>query len=244
MILSPSWRAICGTRAGTQWNTASNVSAEAGARLRTAVLATRPSAALEIGMAYGVASLYILDALQELDRSGKLTSIDPYQTSQWEGIGVRNLERGGFSDAHDLIEEPDYLALPRLLIAKRRFQFVYIDGNHSLEYVLMNCFYIDQMLDADGVIGFNDTHLAPVRFATWFIVTHRHYREVRFGWEPAYDASSRAGRALRRAVRWQTQDRYFRKVDDWRPGWGDYATLGRYTKVLLGKGDRTSVAAQ
>ena len=53
---------------------------------------------LEIGMADGMSSIPILLAISENTSKStfKLTSIDPYQKTQWNSNGIKNIETLGF----------------------------------------------------------------------------------------------------------------------------------------------------
>jgi predicted O-methyltransferase YrrM len=210
----------------------SNIGADEAERLRTVVRTVAPTHAIEIGMAYGISTLYILDVLASAAvPDAALISVDPFQSTQWRAAGIENVNRFGFSGLHRLIEEPDYVALPHLLIEGERFQFAYVDGDHGLDHVILDLFYLDRLLDVGGVVGLNDVQLLSVKGAIEFLVTHRHYDEVRFGWDRRYDGATLTARLVRRALNWQTQDRFFRKVDDWRPAWTDYVRLERYLKM-------------
>src|SRR5882762_9974560 len=83
-------------------------SAYAEAIYRT-VVARKPAAVLEVGMAYGLSSLAIARGLRDAG-GGKLISIDPVQTSKYKRIGRLNIERAGWGESHELVEAPDYLA--------------------------------------------------------------------------------------------------------------------------------------
>ena len=57
---------------------------------------------LEVGCAYGLSSLHICAATK--DRAGAShTVIDPFQNTQWDGAGIRNLKTAGI-DFFNLIE--------------------------------------------------------------------------------------------------------------------------------------------
>ena len=60
--------------------------AHANALYRT-VRNLAPQTVLEIGMAFGVASLAIASALDEAGKGGQLISIDPNQSRHWRNIG-------------------------------------------------------------------------------------------------------------------------------------------------------------
>ena len=68
---------------------------------------------LEVGCAYGLSSLFIAEGLKDRPNANH-TIIDPFQSSQWEGIGVQNLARSGFKK-FELIEERSEFAMPSIL---------------------------------------------------------------------------------------------------------------------------------
>jgi hypothetical protein len=85
---------------------------------------------------------------------------------------------------HQLIEEVDYIALPELVKRKCRIDFAYIDGWHTFDYVLLDFFYIDKMLNTQGIVAFNDAGYLSVHRVLKFMISHRKYRESTHGSEP------------------------------------------------------------
>jgi predicted O-methyltransferase YrrM len=219
-----------------------NVVAAYAEALYRAVLDQAPGRVLEVGMAYGVTSLAILAALEELG-SGELVSVDPFQSSDWRGIGVLNVERAGFAGRHRVIEEFDYLALPRLLEDGAKFDLAYIDGWHNFEYVLLDFFYADKMLAPGAIVGFNDCDWLPVRSVLRFVAKHRDYEPIDVGLPALYGDRRPWSRTLRRIDRQLTrgritesrvvgpllgrrrEDRYFRKTGDAERPHGFWASL-------------------
>jgi predicted O-methyltransferase YrrM len=63
----------------------SNIRLEFAEALYQTVRRLRPLVTIEVGMAFGVASLAILRALRDSGSDGRLISIDPNQTSEWQG---------------------------------------------------------------------------------------------------------------------------------------------------------------
>src|SRR5208283_5529513 len=57
----------------------------------------KPAASLEIGLAYGYSTIYILAALKA-NGSGHHLAIDPFQESSWCGIGITRQEVLGLRD--------------------------------------------------------------------------------------------------------------------------------------------------
>ena len=230
------------TLAGTMTPRHSGVQPEFAVTLHRLVADRKPRAVLEVGMAQGVSSVAIMTALD----NGRLTSIDPDETTRWQGVGVGELSRMGFADRHRLIEDYDYLALPMLLRAGERFDIAYIDGWHTVDYTLLDLFYIDKMLEVGGVVGVNDCGFAAVDAAVRMFLTHRDYVELPLN-GPRYQLAFRgngrvlpvgAGRLfgalpnswrafLTRLLKGRIvrgEDRYFEKRSAAEPNW-DYFTF-------------------
>jgi predicted O-methyltransferase YrrM len=127
-----------------------------GALLQRVIQRVRPHATLEVGMAYGVSTLFICEALAALDQPVRHVAIDPFQRSRWHGVGLHNVERAGFGSLVDLIEERSEFCLPRLLAQNARIQFALIDGLHTFEQCALEFYYIDRLLDVGGAIAFDD----------------------------------------------------------------------------------------
>jgi predicted O-methyltransferase YrrM len=184
-----------------------NVAPEFATALYRAVLNERPSEVVEVGMAYGATSLAILTALKTVGAGGRLTTIDPYQRKEWKGIGILNVERAGLGSYHTMIEDFDYLALPRLIEGGVEIDFAYVDGRHNFEYALLDFFYIDKMLRRGGVVGFNDCDWLPVRAVLRFVRRHRQYERIDVGLDALYGDRAPWTRVVRRVDRRLTRGR-------------------------------------
>lgn len=182
----------------------------------------KPATVVEIGMAYGLSTLAILSALEDAGE-GNLISIDPYQRSDWHGVGLANVHRAQLSARHRLIEEPSYLALPELLRRNTSADFAYVDGWHTFDYVLVDFFYLDKLLNVGGVIGFNDCGLWAVDRVISFVLTHRHYQELRGAAPVDYRGRNWFITVIRQILNKPRSDRYFVKTDLWEPPWNYYA---------------------
>lgn len=211
------------TSTGDERRLHSSISPRMSSALYRAVRRTRPKIAVEIGMAYGASTLAILTALRDNAEQAMLFSIDPSQGSYWESAGSANVHRAGLSDLHMLIEEPDYLALPNLILREQRIQLAYIDGWHTFDHVLLDAFYVDKILDPGGLVGFNDCGWPAVHKAIKFLHGHRRYQEYNVGLNSSFDGKSLIQRLSARAVGRPSQDRYFLKEENWEPNWDFYA---------------------
>ncbi len=133
------------------------------------------SRTLEIGCAYGVSSLYICDALSQSEQSPSHTIIDPFQTTDWHGIGVANLCRAGFH-FYSLIEKPSEIALAELLATGKKFEFILIDGVHTFDHTLLDFFYADRLLEIGGFVAIDDILFPGIRKVASYISNYPNYR--------------------------------------------------------------------
>jgi predicted O-methyltransferase YrrM len=201
----------------------SNLGAELLEALYRTVVQYRPKNVLEIGMAYGTSTLAILSALSRLGPDGSLLSVDPGQSTDWKGVGTLNVARAGLGDRHTLVEEMDYRALPALLDQGSQFDFAYIDGWHTFDYVLLDFFYVDKLLAPSGVVAFNDCDYRAIDRVLRFLTTHRRYEEIDVGLDPDYTDRNFIRSFGRRVLRRSQSDRYFVKQESWEPRWDYYA---------------------
>ncbi len=184
----------------------SGVGSESGAVLRRAIQRASPQLSCEVGLAYGISSLHILDAMQEFG-GGQLIGMDPAQhDSTWQGAGLYNIERAGFADRYLFHEAPSQLVLPKLAAEGTRIQFGFIDGWHTFDHALVDFFYLDMMMDVGGAMVLDDVGYPGLQRLAHFIVTNRDYefvegdaRHVPSGWRPK--AKAIAQRALHPLVR-------------------------------------------
>lgn len=153
----------------------SHVGEGSGRVIQHAIEVAKPKLACEVGLAYGISSLYILDAMQQ-HGNGRLIGMDPAQhDGTWRGGGLFNLQRAGFIDRYEFHEDTSQRVLPRLAAAGTRIQFGFIDGWHTFDHTLVDFFYIDQMLDVGGVLVPDDVGYPSLRRLAHFMVTNRDY---------------------------------------------------------------------
>jgi predicted O-methyltransferase YrrM len=116
---------------------------------------------LEVGCAYGLSSLFIAEGLKGR-QNAKHTIIDPFQNADWEGVGVHNLKKSGFVD-FELIEEKSEFALPAILKDREgSFDLIFIDGWHTLDHTLLDCFYSTRLLRVGGYLVVDDVSFPAI----------------------------------------------------------------------------------
>lgn len=143
---------------------------------------------LEVGFAYGISALFMTQALKE-NGSGKLISIDPNQSTQWKNIAVKHLKQSlgeaDFSKYSELLEEPSYSAMSKLLSSKtfgsgaNSMDLIFIDGMHLFDYTLVDLFYSDLLLRVGGVVVLDDIRHKGVKQAYEYVLkNYSHWKLV------------------------------------------------------------------
>jgi predicted O-methyltransferase YrrM len=170
----------------------SAVSAAEGATLQALLSQCHAAVSLEIGLAYGVSALFICEALAA-NRGRKHIAIDPFQFGVhsldfvagaaadrvgFAGLGLLNLERAGYKHLVEFRNEPSYRALTALDAAGERVDFAFIDGWHTFDYVLVDFFLVDRILNVGGIVVLDDAFYPAIRKVARYIATHRRYAPI------------------------------------------------------------------
>jgi len=156
----------------------SNIKNDEGKLLYNLIRKTDARNVLEIGMAYGLSSLFILQSLKyftlkhKIKEQYNLTSIDPFQTTQWDNLGVQNLINAHLDNNHTLIEQKSYISMPILLNDKKIYDIIFIDGWHTFDYTLLDLFYAYLLVKKNGFIVIDDALHPGVNKVTKYIETN------------------------------------------------------------------------
>ena len=136
---------------------------------------------LEVGMAFGSSTEAILTALMR-GGEGHLTSIDPFQLlpppQGFGGEGLAKVRSAGAERMHTFLVQPDYLALPDLVRSGARFDLVFVDGYHSLDYAMIDVFFADLLLVSGGMLVLHDSSCVAVNKVCQFVRYNKAYRAV------------------------------------------------------------------
>lgn len=146
--------------------------------LQNEIYAVKPKISLEIGLAYGISSLFICEALQKVGAT-KHIIIDPHQTSEWRGIGVRNLTDAGYSGLIEFHERYSYSLLPELSRSDLQIDFAYIDTTKLFDFVLVDVFFIQLLMREGGVLFIDDCGAPGIRKVCRFLARHPGWKVYR-----------------------------------------------------------------
>ena len=114
-----------------------------GDLLARVIASVRPTTSLEVGFAYGVSTLFVCEALAKLGKPARHIVVDPFQFSEWKGIGLRNVKSAGYENYLELREQRSEVALPRLLEEKTVLDVAIIDGWHTFDHAMVDFFYVN-----------------------------------------------------------------------------------------------------
>ena len=129
----------------------SNIKKQEGDFIAEIIIKYSLKKCLEIGMAFGISAIYILQ-----NKNTTLLSIDPFQSVQWKNSGIDIIKSFEFENRHTLIEDKSYIVLPELLKKDEKYDFIFIDGFHTFDYTLIDFFYADKLLKINGIIIIDD----------------------------------------------------------------------------------------
>ncbi len=171
------------------------------------VSATRATQAIEVGMAFGISTLCLCDALCRTTplQTGKrphLVVMDPFQHgSIWQGVGLDQVRSAGFGDMVEFHERTSHAVLPELAAKEYRIEFAFIDGSHMFDQALIDFFYVDQMLESGGVIVFDDVGLQSINAVVRFVLANRAYELVEVLEQSRTGVGNRGKRLVKRFLR-------------------------------------------
>jgi predicted O-methyltransferase YrrM len=132
---------------------------------------------LEVGCAFGLSSLYICEATRDRPEASHII-LDPKQTTLFDGAGIASLEAAGI-DFFKLIEKKSEFALPQLLEDNEgKLDFIFIDGWHTFDHTLLDCFYATRLLRVGGILAIDDLSFKSVRKVVEFLKTYPCYEEL------------------------------------------------------------------
>jgi predicted O-methyltransferase YrrM len=150
---------------------------EEGEALRVTAIAEGAAATIEIGLGYGISTLYICAGLLEnpADAVGHL-AVDPHQASRFGNCGLQFLEDAGVRHLVEHIAEDSQLLLPQLLQERRRFDLAFVDANHRFDGVFVDLAYLRRLLRPGAVVFVDDYQLPAVAKAASFFVANLGWR--------------------------------------------------------------------
>jgi predicted O-methyltransferase YrrM len=155
----------------------SAISLKQGAMINELMRTYSTERSLEIGFAYGFSTIWMLDALRSRNTSLHI-SIDPFEKSHYGGIGLYQVQRLASKTSFNWKNDLSIHALSDLIREAAKFDFVFIDGNHRFDDVIVDFYLSDQILKPGGLIVFDDMWMPSIQAAVSFVLNNRDYALV------------------------------------------------------------------
>ncbi|MBW8049888.1 MAG: class I SAM-dependent methyltransferase [Cytophagales bacterium] len=123
---------------------------------------------LETGFGYARSASNIIAASE-----CKHIVIDPFQAN-YQYLGLKNIEKIGLQNLLDFRNDYSHNILPELLEKKQLFKFIFIDGDHKFDGILIDFYYSDLLLENKGYILLHDTWMRSTQLVMSFIKKNRN----------------------------------------------------------------------
>jgi len=149
------------------------IGAAEGAALRGWVMREGAARTIEIGLGYGISTLFICEGLLSGGQmAARHVAVDPYQATRFGDCGLQVLEDAGVASLVEHHAAESQLALPRFLSEGRRFDLAFVDGNHRFDGVFLDLVYLARLLDPGSIVVVDDYQLPAVARAASFYLTN------------------------------------------------------------------------
>lgn len=149
------------------------IDAAEGKTLRSWVIQERAVKTIEIGLGYGISTLFICEGLLSSgNRNAHHVALDPYQANGFKNCGLQLLEEAEIRDMVEWYAQESQIALPRFVSEGREFDFAFVDGSHLFDRVFLDLVYLGRLVRPGGVILADDFQAPAVARAVSFCLTN------------------------------------------------------------------------
>jgi predicted O-methyltransferase YrrM len=144
-----------------------------GTELRDWVTREGAVRTIEIGLGYGISTLFICAGLLgNGDAAARHVALDPHQATRFAGCGLQFVEEAGVAELVEHHAEESQIALPRFLGEGRTFDLAFVDGNHRFDGVFLDLVYLGRLVRPGGIVFLDDYQLPAVARAASFCLAN------------------------------------------------------------------------
>jgi predicted O-methyltransferase YrrM len=147
-----------------------------GESLRRWVESEGATSTLEVGLGYGISTLFVCAGLLANGSGSRHVAVDPFQETRFAGVGRQLMDEAGVADLVELYMDESQLALPRLLAGGSSFDLAFVDGNHRFDGVFVDLVYLGRLVRPGGIVFVDDLQLPSVGRAVSFCVTNLEWQ--------------------------------------------------------------------
>jgi len=132
----------------------------------------RPDRTLEVGFAEGFSTVFFLAALSQ-NGHGTHVAIDPFEKTDWHGLGLHKVEELGLQQSFRFMEAKSMLAMPQLASEGSPFQVIFVDGDHKFDAEMLDFVLSDNICAKGGYLLFHDIWMPSTQKLVAFILKNR-----------------------------------------------------------------------
>ncbi len=122
---------------------------------------------LETGLGLGLSAASILTASR-----ARHVAIDPFQ-ADYDNCGLKNLESLGLLPSLEFHADYSHHVLPQLLKEGRKFEFIFIDGDHKFDGQFVDFYYAASLIEQGGFIVLHDTWMRGTSYLMNYVRSNR-----------------------------------------------------------------------
>lgn len=165
--------------AGTRIKIHSNTSKEQGIFLQQIFDKIKPKQSIEVGFAYGISAMFILEKHAEA-KSSEPSHLVIEPDDYWGDIPMHNIKKEGLEKYISIKNDYSHTILTRLFHQNYRVQYAYIDTTKQFDVVFQDFYFIDKILDIGGVVIFDDCGggWPGIQRVARFVNTLPHYQLI------------------------------------------------------------------
>ena len=175
------------TREGGFIDLHSHTRREQGIFLQEMFDLAKPTSSLEVGFAYGISTLFILEKHQFYKSAPKAhIVIEPYP---WGDTALFNINKAELGEYLDIRNDLSDKVIPSLYLSGHRIQFAYIDTTKLFDVVMQDFYFTDKILDVNGIMVIDDCDTNGINKVVRFISSLPHYKilgkhgPIKKGWK-------------------------------------------------------------
>lgn len=135
----------------------------------------RPERTLEFGLACGGSAVAIISAKRAIGCKARHIALNPYP-DHTHHVGELELQRLGLAESCAVLPHLSEVFLPEEAAKGNRYDFVFVDGIHTIGQKVTDAFFVDRVMAPGGVVAFHDGLLFSTAAAVRFLVRERGYR--------------------------------------------------------------------
>jgi predicted O-methyltransferase YrrM len=148
------------------------VAAADGAYIYDICKKVKPHHTLEVGFAEGFSTMYFMAAIKA-NGGGFHVAIDPFENTQWHGLGLEKIQEAGMKEKFRFMEAKSVSALPVLNSEAASFEIIFIDGDHRFDGTFTDFVLSDPICAKGGYILFHDVQLESTKKVLSFLERNR-----------------------------------------------------------------------